>query len=121
MPAALRLPRIALAEVPPVADQQQQRDPVEHGAGDHRVERREEPMVLREHRRPSSGQVGAHGDADGLVLLDDLHNPQRRVGFEGPHERHQPCLGQGGDDVEAGGRQCVVKDLGSGRGGRHEW
>ena len=84
VPAAFGLPGVALPEVAAVADEEQQRDPVEHGARQHGVQRGEEPVVLHERRRSGPGEVGAHGDPDGLVLLGDFDHAHPGVGFECP-------------------------------------
>jgi hypothetical protein len=63
----------------------------------------------------------AMGLAPSIGLGIALTQPERRVGLQGPQQRHQPRLGKGGDDLEPGGRQGVVKDLGSSRRRRHEW
>ena len=112
--AALGLPGVALAEVAAIADQHQQRDPVELRQRDDAVDCREEAVVLHQHRGLDAGQVRAGGDADRLLFLGEAHQRHIRVVVGHADEVHQPGLRQGRNDLHVARLEGVVDQLGVG-------
>ena len=120
--AALGLPGVALAELAAIADQHQQRNAVELRARDDAVDRREEAVVLHQHRRLDAGQVRAGRDADALFLLGQADQGHLRIVLGHADQVDEPRLGQRRQQPDAARLQRVVDELGvrsrDGHGGR---
>ena len=91
--AAFGLPRIALAEFAPMADEHQERNAIELRTGDNPVDRREEAVVLHQHGRPRPGQVRAGRDTHALFFLRQPDENHVRIVLSHADEVHEPRLG----------------------------
>src|SRR5215475_10815299 len=118
--AAFSLPWIPLTEFTAVADEHQERNPIELRAADDAIDGREKAVVLHQHGRLDAGEVRARRDADAFLLLGEANERHLLVLLRHSNEVDEPCLRQRRNDPHAGVLETLVNQLRIGLRDRHQ-